>query len=117
MTFNERARRGCSHPPRLRSLTVVGALLRGGGVCRFAYRSASDLNSSDVTYERGYFGAFYPQGGYTLDLVPNLAPQWYALRPSALRLARAASSVVALLRMARSPATSSLFPGTCAERM
>jgi len=49
----------------------------------FAYRSASDLNSSDVTYERGYFGAFYPQGGYTLDLVPNLAPQWYAARVQA----------------------------------
>ena len=44
----------------------------------FEFRDASQLNTSSFMYQLGYYGNYYPQTGYTVDLIPNLASFWYA---------------------------------------
>jgi hypothetical protein len=49
----------------------------------FEFRTAGQLNSTDLGLDRGYYGAIYPQSGYSVDLAPNLAPHFYAARVQA----------------------------------
>eukprot|EP00959_Pyramimonas_sp_CCMP1952_P338932 7097937-Pyramimonas_sp.AAC.1 len=52
--------------------------LMGG---RFTYRDSDALNSTTLGLQSGTYGSFYGQDGYAMDLVPNIAPHWYASGP------------------------------------